>query len=60
MLMYWVFVLVPKGSKITFSTETFGLAFYVGQRKVRSLEIKFFFFVFLSLTIHLFYNLLNI
>ena len=28
-----VFV-VPKGSKITFTTETFGLAFYCGQRKV--------------------------
>ena len=25
---------VPKGSKITFSTETFGLGFFVGQRKV--------------------------
>lgn len=23
----------PKGSKITFTTETFGHAFYVGQRK---------------------------
>jgi uncharacterized cupin superfamily protein len=25
---------VPKGSKITFTTETFGLGFFVGQRKV--------------------------
>jgi ethanolamine utilization protein EutQ (cupin superfamily) len=24
----------PKGSKITFTTETFGLGFFVGQRKV--------------------------
>jgi len=23
----------PKGSKITFTTETFGLGFFVGQRK---------------------------
>lgn len=23
----------PKGSKITFTTETYGLGFYVGQRK---------------------------
>lgn len=35
MLMCWMFGSVPKGSKITFTTETFGLAFYVGQRKVR-------------------------
>ena len=28
-----VFV-VPKGSVITFTTETFGLGFFVGQRKV--------------------------
>lgn len=26
----------PKGSTITFTTETFGLGFFVGQRKVRS------------------------
>ncbi|KAL2062028.1 hypothetical protein VTL71DRAFT_6294 [Oculimacula yallundae] len=26
----------PKGSKITFTTETFGLGFFVGQRKVGS------------------------
>jgi hypothetical protein len=25
---------VPKGSKITFTTESFGLGFFVGQRKV--------------------------
>ncbi|KAG0645051.1 hypothetical protein D0Z07_9096 [Hyphodiscus hymeniophilus] len=25
----------PKGSKITFTTETFGLGFFVGQRKAR-------------------------
>lgn len=26
--------IVPKGSKITFTTESFGLGFFVGQRKV--------------------------
>jgi hypothetical protein len=30
-------VIVPKGSKITFTTETFGLGFFVGQRKVSHL-----------------------
>lgn len=30
----------PKGSKITFTTESFGLGFYVGQRKVRVLRFS--------------------
>jgi hypothetical protein len=32
---------VPKGSKITFTTETFGLGFFVGQRKVSAHGKKF-------------------
>lgn len=31
LILWWI---VPKGSKITFTTETFGLGFFVGQRKV--------------------------